>query len=60
MALPRIAYSVHDAAIVSGLSRSKLYELMKSGALPSVKLGARRLIRHADLAAVFDQEVSNG
>lgn len=55
--LPRLAYSIADAATVSGLSRSTLYALMKAG-LPSVKIGTRRLIRHADLVALLDRLTS--
>lgn len=51
----RIAYSVAQASVVSSLSRSKLYELMKAGTLPSIKVGARRLIKHADLIDLLDQ-----
>jgi excisionase family DNA binding protein len=47
--LQRIAYSVAEAAIVSNLSRSKLYELIGSGELKSIKISGRRLIRHHDL-----------
>jgi excisionase family DNA binding protein len=53
VALARLAYSVAEAAVVSGLSRSKLYELMNGGALSSVKIGSRRLIRHGDLVALL-------
>ncbi len=45
---------VAQAAEFSGLSRSKLYELMEAGGLAYVKIGrARRIPRHAliDLAA---------
>jgi excisionase family DNA binding protein len=55
--LPRLAYSITNAAIVSGLSRSTLYVLMKAG-LPSVKIGSRRLIRHDDLVALLDHLTS--
>jgi excisionase family DNA binding protein len=51
----RLAYGITDAAFVSGISRSKLYELLKSGALPSVKIGARRLIRTRDLAELLER-----
>jgi excisionase family DNA binding protein len=51
----RLAYGIADAAIVSGISRSKLYELLKDGALPSVKIGARRLIRARDLAELLER-----
>ncbi len=46
-----IAYRIDDAARVSGLSRTTLYELIGSGALPSVKAGGRRLILADDLRA---------
>ena len=39
---------------VSGLSRTKLYELMASGELESVKIGRRRLVPVAALAAYVD------
>ena len=51
--LERLAYSVLEAAAVTGLSRSKLYELIQSGGLSSIKIGGRRLIRHADLVALL-------
>lgn len=53
--LDRLAYGIAEAAIVSGISRSKLYELLKSKALPSVKIGARRLIRAHDLAELLER-----
>jgi excisionase family DNA binding protein len=52
--LERLAYGITDAAFVSGISRSKIYELLNSGVLPSVKIGARRLIRARDLADLLD------
>ncbi len=53
--LDRLAYGIADAAFVSGISRSKLYELLKSGTLASVKVGARRLIRARDLADLLER-----
>ena len=41
---PKILHSVRDAAFALSLSRSKLYELMDSGALRSVKIDGRRLV----------------
>jgi excisionase family DNA binding protein len=52
--LERLAYGIADAAFVSGISRSKLYELLNSGALASVKIGARRLIRAHKLAQLLE------
>ena len=53
--LERLAYGIADAAFVSGISRSKLYELLNSGELTSVKIGARRLIRARDLAELLER-----
>jgi excisionase family DNA binding protein len=39
-----LAYSVNDAAEVSGLCRSQLYSLMRKGELPFIEVGGRRLI----------------
>lgn len=50
-----LAYRPVDAAPMVGLSKTKLYELMASGALPSLKVGKRRLIRHVDLVALMDR-----
>lgn len=50
-----LAYSIADAAIVCSLSRSRLYELLKTGELPSIKIGGRRLITRAALLALLDR-----
>jgi hypothetical protein len=43
--IPPMAVSVHPGATrYSGLSRSSLYLLMKSGAIESIRVGKRRLI----------------
>ena len=47
--MERLTYSVVEAAAVLGISRRSVYELLGSGSLRSVKIGNRRLIRHADL-----------
>lgn len=41
-----LAYRVNDFCRVIGLSRSKVYELIGEGRLPTIKLGSRRLIPH--------------
>jgi excisionase family DNA binding protein len=51
---PRVALSVADAADSLGISRATAYNLMRDGRLPYVKLGRRRLVRTADLAAFLD------
>ena len=40
----RLAYSVDEAARLTGLSRDLLYDEMRRGNLDSVKIGRRRLI----------------
>lgn len=47
----RVALSVPEAAFAAGVSRSFIYEAIAGGALASVKLGKRRVIRPADLEA---------
>ena len=50
----RLAYSVAEAAVVTGLSRSKLYELIQSRELASLKICGRRLLRREALIALLD------
>ena len=42
--MPRLAYSIAEAAAVTSLSRATLYRLISSGKLRTVTVGARRLI----------------
>jgi excisionase family DNA binding protein len=49
----RIALRMRDASIVSGLSRSTLYELLKAGKIRTVKIGGRRLILRESLEALL-------
>ena len=49
----KLAVSVADAAQLTGLGRSTLYELMAAGTLPFVKLGNRRLLMVRDLEALL-------
>jgi excisionase family DNA binding protein len=45
------ARSIPDAAAAAGVSRGFLYQAMRAGELPFVKLGKRRVIRTAALQA---------
>ncbi len=45
----RLAYSVDEAAQLTGLSRDLLYDEMRRGHLHYVKVGRRRLITRQDL-----------
>jgi excisionase family DNA binding protein len=48
----RLLISIPDAAVVLGLGRSKIYELMAQGRLESVSIGRRRLIRAGSIRAL--------
>ena len=50
LGLTRIALSIQEAVVASGLSRSYLYEAMSRGELPFIKKGKRRLIPAAALS----------
>ena len=45
----RLAYSVDEAAQLTGLSRDLLYDEMRRGHLPYIKVGRRRLITRPGL-----------
>jgi len=49
----RRALSIEEAARSCGLSRSTLYRLLKNGKLPTVKIGARRLVPVAAIDALL-------
>jgi excisionase family DNA binding protein len=46
---PQLLVRVSEAADVLGICRSRIYELLYAGKLPSVKLGNSRRIRYSDL-----------
>ncbi|MEM9355010.1 MAG: helix-turn-helix domain-containing protein [Pseudomonadota bacterium] len=47
----QLAVSPTDAARLAGIGRTKLYEALSSGALPSFKIETRRLVRITTLQA---------
>jgi excisionase family DNA binding protein len=47
----RLLYRVGEAAAALGLSRAKVYELISSGALRSVRIDGARRIKASDLEA---------
>ena len=49
LATERLAYSVGEAAQLTGLSRDLLYDQMRRGNLRYVKIGRRRLITRQHL-----------
>jgi excisionase family DNA binding protein len=51
----RLAYSVDEAAQVTGLSRDLLYDQMRTGRLGYLKVGRRRIITREHLAEFLAQ-----
>ena len=51
-----IAVSVNQAVNVSGLSRSKIYELIKEGRIKTRQIGRRRLIIMSSLRALLEYQ----
>ena len=47
----RLAYSVDEAAALTGLSRELLYDQMRAGRLAYIKVGRRRIITRQHLEA---------
>jgi excisionase family DNA binding protein len=47
----RLAYSVDEAAAITGLSRDLLYDQMRTGNLDYLKIGRRRVITRQQLEA---------
>ena len=51
----QLLLTVAETSQLLGLSRSTVYELLYSGALQSVKIGASRRVRRVDLEAFVYQ-----
>jgi excisionase family DNA binding protein len=47
--MERLTVTVTEAAEILGVSRTSAYELVRAGALPSVRLGRRIVIRRTTL-----------
>jgi excisionase family DNA binding protein len=56
----KLAYTIAEAVAASGLGRTTIYELIKQGELPRVKVGGRTLIRAQDLAAMLERKLVRG
>jgi excisionase family DNA binding protein len=53
--LKPLAHQLPRAALISGISRSTLYVLIKNGELKTVKIGRRTLIADSDLRALIER-----
>ena len=51
----RMLYRVGEVAELLSLSKSKVYELIRSGALRSIRIDGCRRIRGVDLQAFVDE-----
>ena len=51
-ALKPITITVENALRVSGLGRTKLYELINKGTIKTITVGRRRLVVYASLEAL--------
>lgn len=58
--IPKLAYSVEEAAEALGVSRSLVYRLIHQSGFPSVKLRGRRLISAELLAEWVRQQAGGG
>jgi excisionase family DNA binding protein len=54
MNVEALLVSIPDAARALSVGRSKIYELMEAGALETVHVGRRRLVRTASIRAYVD------
>jgi excisionase family DNA binding protein len=54
----RLAYSVDEAAGLTGLSRDLLYDQMRAGNLTYLKVGRRRIITRQHLEAFLTRRAS--
>jgi excisionase family DNA binding protein len=52
--LEPLSVDIPEACRLTGLGRSKLYELLSNGEIASVKVGKRRLIKVASLRSWLD------
>jgi excisionase family DNA binding protein len=58
LSLTPLAVSIREACRLSGLGRTKIYELISDGRLTPVKIDRRTLIRFDDLAKLVSPDRS--
>jgi excisionase family DNA binding protein len=56
--LEPLAYTVPQLTLVAGIGRAKLYELIATGELRSVRRGGRRLVLKQDLESFLRGEAA--
>lgn len=55
---PRIGYSIKEAIEVSSIKRTRLYELINSGALDVQRIGRRTIVRADSLSRLINGEAA--
>lgn len=55
----RLTCTIDDACEVTGLGRTKLYELIGTGRIVTITIGRRRLVVVQSLLALLDTNMSN-
>lgn len=53
--LPVVAASPAEIVDMYGISKALLYQKLRTGEIPSSKVGTRRIIRIADMEAYLDE-----
>ena len=53
--MDKLLLTVREAADMLGIGRSKLYELLRAGTVPSVRIGSCRRIPALDLTDLVDK-----
>lgn len=53
--IEKLCYRIHEAVAATGIGRSTLYELIRSGELKTRKLGALTLIEREELLALIQR-----
>ncbi len=56
MVITRRAYTMSEAAIVLGVSRSTLHRQIQAGQIPHIRIGRNIRISHAQLNRVLEDE----
>lgn len=57
---PPIAVSPEKAAALTGIGRTRIFDMMRSGELPSFKCGRTRHIRYSDLVEFVNRMAAEG
>jgi excisionase family DNA binding protein len=59
MPVDTISYTINQAVEASGISRSKIYELIKAKELNPVKIGRSTLLRRLDIEDLLDRNTTH-